>query len=592
MRQRLLAPLLATLAVAALVAMPTAPTSASPAAPAATSAAGGASQSYLVVYADGTSNTSARAAITEAGGTVVDENAAIGLAEVVSSDAAFLGKIRASKAIEVAARNRSMGTARPGMGHKFKDERLDDERAASRGETAAVTAPAEVTSTGGDPLSSLQWDMQMIQATPEGTYATQTGDHGVLVGVIDTGIDGSHPDIAPNFNAALSRNFTTDIPAIDGPCADDPDGSCTDPSNVDEDGHGTHVAGTIASPLNDFGMAGVAPDVQLVNLRAGQDSGYFFVVESTQAITYAADNGIDVVNMSFYIDPWLYNCPSADAYLTHSGGHPTAEEIAEQQAILAAVNEAVEYAHERNVTLIAAAGNGHTDLSAPKRKDDTSPDFLMEGDELVDGAYSRQVTSDCLDLPSEAPHVLSVSSVGPSGQKADYSNWGVDEIDVAAPGGWYRDFLGTDDYRQPENMILGPYPKSVGLAVGDIDPVTGEPTNEFVVKECTDPTDTATCAYYQWIQGTSMASPHAVGVAALIIAEHGDRDTSGNASMDPDLVRNRLKGTATDHECTRYNYGLVGRAPAGQWNVECRGDASYNNVYGDGIINALAAISD
>ena len=68
----------------------------------------------------------------------------------------------------------------------------------------------------------------------------QRGGHKVRVGIIDTGIEGSHPDIAPNFDAALSRNFTTDIPLIDRPCASDPDGSCNDPANVDENGHGTH----------------------------------------------------------------------------------------------------------------------------------------------------------------------------------------------------------------------------------------------------------------------------------------------------------------------------------------------------------------
>ena len=74
----------------------------------------------------------------------------------------------------------------------------------------------------------------------------------MLVGIIDTGVDGTHPDIAPNFDAALSRNFTVDIPvdangdAIDGPCEDEPDQSCNDPADVDEDGHGTHVASTIA----------------------------------------------------------------------------------------------------------------------------------------------------------------------------------------------------------------------------------------------------------------------------------------------------------------------------------------------------------
>ena len=582
MRHRLLVPILATLAGAALITIPAG------AVPTDTAGTADTSHSYLVMYADGTSNAAGQAAVADAGGTVVDENATIGLAEVTSSDADFLAKVRASDAVKLASRNRSMGTARPGMGHKFKDERLDDERAARRGTTAELPTPTEAAATGGDPLSSLQWDMQMINATPEGTYSVQPGDPGVLVGVIDTGIDASHPDIAANFDAALSVNFTEDIPAIDGPCSEETDGSCTDPNNVDDDGHGTHVAGTIAAPLDGFGMAGVAPGVKLVNLRAGQDSGYFFVEESTSALTYAADHGIDVVNMSFYIDPWLYNCPSADDYLKAEKGHPTDEELAEQQTILAAVNEAVAYAHAHDVTLVAAAGNSNTDLSDPERSDDTSPDFALDGDgNLIDAAYNRRVTSDCLDLPSEAPNVLSVSSVGPSGQKADYSNWGIDEIDVAAPGGWYRDGLGTATYRTPGNMILGPYPESVGRAAGDIDEA-GEPTNEFVIKQCAGDD----CAYYQWIQGTSMASPHAVGVVALIVSQYGVADeVHGGLTMSPDLVRDVLKGTAADHECTSYNYALVGRHPASSYKVTCEGTAAYNNVYGDGIVDALTAVS-
>ncbi len=130
----------------------------------------------------------------------------------------------------------------------------------------------------------------------------------MLVGIIDTGVDGNHPDIAPNFSKSLSRNFTTDIPLIDGPCADEPDHSCSDPADVDENSHGTHVASTIGSPINKLGVAGVAPNVTLVNLRAGQDSGFFFLQPSVDALTYAGDHGIDVVNMSYFIDPWLFNC--------------------------------------------------------------------------------------------------------------------------------------------------------------------------------------------------------------------------------------------------------------------------------------------
>ena len=310
-----------------------------------------------------------------------------------------------------------------------------------------------------------------------GNYVLDERGAGVLVGVIDTGIDGTHPDIAPNFSNALSRNFTTDIPSLDGACeyAD-----CVDPPNVDNDGHGTHVAGTIASPINGLGIGGVAPEATLVNIRAGQDSGYFFLGPTVNALTYAADVGIDVVNMSFYVDPWLYNCPSAADYVDAPEGKPTAEELAEQQMIYDAMHEALAVAHDAGVTMIAAAGNGHTDLDTPTRFDDTSPDFPVDADLNPTEAYPRTVTDDCLDLPSEGPNVLSVSAVGPSGIKADYSNYGVTEITVAAPGGYFRDFFGTKLFRSALNEVWAPYPAVVAAANGEITKGGGVPNNEFV----------------------------------------------------------------------------------------------------------------
>ncbi len=118
---------------------------------------------------------------------------------------------------------------------------------------------------GAEPLADLQWDMAMIHATATGSQRKQMGDRGVRVGIIDTGVDGSHPDIAPHFDASLSRNFTTDIPLVDGPCEYV---SCVDPANEDDDGHGTHVAGTIGAAVNGIGIAGVAP-----NVDAGEHPG-------------------------------------------------------------------------------------------------------------------------------------------------------------------------------------------------------------------------------------------------------------------------------------------------------------------------------
>ena len=101
------------------------------------------------------------------------------------------------------------------------------------------------------------------------------------------------------------------------------------------------------------------------------------------------------------------------------------------------------------------------------------------------------------------------------------------------------------------------------------------------------------CAYYQLIQGTSMASPHAAGVAALIVSRFGRPDRGrGGLTMDPATVRERLRATATDTPCpspATVDYTPTGR-PA-SWTATCAGSAEYNGFYGDGIVNALAAVT-
>jgi lantibiotic leader peptide-processing serine protease len=89
-----------------------------------------------------------------------------------------------------------------------------------------------------------------------------------------------------------------------------------------------------------------------------------------------------------------------------------------------------------------------------------------------------------------------------------------------------------------------------------------------------------------------MASPHAAGVAALIVSQYGTTDlVHGGLTMDPAAVREILRETATDTACPTpplVDYTLVGR-PA-SWNALCEGTAEYNGFYGDGIVNALAAV--
>ncbi|MBX6767260.1 MAG: S8 family serine peptidase, partial [Actinomadura rubrobrunea] len=143
--------------------------------------------------------------------------------------------------------------------------------------------------------------------------------------------------------------------------------------------------------------------------------------------------------------------------------------------------------------------------------------------------------------------------------------------------------------------IWAAYPESIARERHELN-ADGTPNTPRVVRDCKG----GTCAYYQSIQGTSMASPHAAGVAALIVSRYGKRDrVHGGLTMDPDAVARILMGTAAETPCPAggsYTYTRYVKQPDGSYQKvvathTCEGGKNRNGFYGAGIIDAKKAVS-
>jgi serine protease len=202
-----------------------------------------------------------------------------------------------------------------------------------------------------DPEYSQQWNLRSINV--ESAW-DETKGSGVTVAVIDTGIS-KVPDLEQT-KFVKGYDFVNDRIEAD-----------------DDAGHGTHVAGTIAqSTNNNYGVAGVAYEANLMPLKVLGASGGGTVADIAEAIRFAADNGADVINMSL-------------------GG-------AGESSLM---EEAIDYAHQKGVFVVAAAGNSNQNSAS---------------------------------YPARYPHVVGVSALDPAGNKAPYSNFGAG-VDISAPGG-------------------------------------------------------------------------------------------------------------------------------------------------------------
>ncbi len=213
---------------------------------------------------------------------------------------------------------------------------------------------ARVAGVPSDPYYPMQWGLSRVGVPA--AHDLTVGSAAVKVAVIDTGLDMAHPDRPKNIDTANSKDFVDD-----------------DSNPQDGYGHGTHVAGVIASATgNDRGVASVAPGVKLMVIKALGDTGFGYGSDIALGIRWAADRGAHVINLSLALE-----------------GDSTP------------VREACAYAVAKGCTLVAASGN--------------------DGSGVV--AY-----------PAAYPGVIAAGAVDKARVRASFSQYGT-QLDLVAPGG-------------------------------------------------------------------------------------------------------------------------------------------------------------
>jgi subtilisin family serine protease len=466
---------------------------------AAPAVAAGPEAHFVVLGPQGNGLARTEASVRAAGGTVLQSWPQIGVVVATSTSIVFAQALRRLPAVQGVGASRALVEFIPPAPAIAAVDTV--EQVEPMADSKRAFAP-----TAFEPLAPNQWDMRLIRA--DAANGVSTGSRDVLVGVLDSGIEASHPDLAANVDAANSVGCTNQGIPDTSPAAWAPTTSS----------HGTHVSGTIAAARNGIGVAGVAPGVRLASVKVVDDSGFIYPEYAICGFIWAGEHRMQVTNNSYFIDPWRKWC----------------RDDPDQRAAIEAVRRAVDFAANRDVVNVVAMGNDNWDLSH-EVTDAGSPNNQTP--------ITRVVGNDCPMMPQETGGTIGVSSVGPTGQKAYYSSYGISDVEVAAPGG--------DRFKVPET------PDGNGRVLSTI-----------------------TGGAWGYSQGTSMASPHAAGVVALI------RSTHQNWSAD--RVTRELARQADRLSCPANPYDPTGD---GAFLATCQGGGTGKGFYGAGLIDALDAVT-
>ena len=276
----------------------------------------------------------------------------------------------------------------------------------------AADAPDVPTVTIPDPNSRVgsarsNWGAEAMDARGAAEVAVTRAP--VTVGVIDSGIDDTQPDLVGRVDTA--RSVSCAVNGVPNQAED---------ARRFSDEHGTHVAGVIAANHNDIGIDGIAPEATLVSIKVLNESGLLYPEALVCAYEWATTHQVDIVHNSYQMDPWVY-WNSTDP---------------EQAAALEAAERAIHRAQSSGLAVIAGAGDRGVDIDHPTTDSDSPTDSTPIPNRSVEGARM---------VPAQVSGVVSVSSVGMEDwnaeplratlMRAERSNYGA-SVDFAAPGEW------------------------------------------------------------------------------------------------------------------------------------------------------------